>query len=324
MDAKHALKAACAAALFCAMQQPLLAQDYPDRSLRMVIPWPPGGVTDTVARALSAALSESLGRPIIPENRPGAAGTLGVAVVAKANPDGHTLMMTDVPSLAISATLYPNLPYDTLRDLAPVALPARSPLVLVTYPKLGITSVPNLIERVKAVPGKTSFASSGPGSITHLTAERFARDTGARMLHVPYKGGGPATVAVVGGEADIYFSCISAAVPHIKSGRLALLGITAPRRSPMFPDTPALNETIAGFEMGCNTGFFTTGGTPEAIVQRIHVEVMKAVATPRLRDLLQANLAEAAPYSRTQFREHIAAEIRDWGAVVRGAGLKVE
>jgi tripartite-type tricarboxylate transporter receptor subunit TctC len=324
MDVRHALQAACAAAMLCVMQQPLLAQDYPSKPLRMVIPWPPGGVTDTVARVMSATISESVGRPIVPENRPGAAGTLGVAVVAKANPDGYTLMMTDVPSLAISATLYPNLPYDTMRDIEPVALPARSPLVLVTQPKLGVTTIPGLIERVKAAPGKTSFASSGPGSITHLAAERFVRDTGARMLHIPYKGGGPATVAVVGGEADIYFSCISAAVPHIKAGRLVLLGITAPRRSPLFPDAPAVNEAIPGFDMGCNTGFFTTGGTPDAIVARIYAEVMKAVATQRLRDVLVANLAEAAPYSRAQFREHIAAEIRDWGAVVRDAKLKVE
>lgn len=323
MDARQACRAACAALLLLGVA-PIAAQDYPRGPLRMVIPWPPGGVTDTVARAMSAALSESFGRPVIPENRPGAAGTVGVAAVAKAAPDGLTLMMTDVPSLAISATLYRTLPYDTLRDLEPVALPARSPLVLVTHPKFGVTTVAQLIDRVKAAPGKVSFASSGPGSITHLAAERFMQDTGSRMLHVPYKGGGPATAAVVGAESDIYFSCISAAVPHVKSGRLVNLGVTSPRRSTLFPDTPVVNETIPGFDMGCNTGFFTTGGTPSPIVDRIHAEVMKAVAQPRIRELLAANLADPAPYSRAEFRAHVAEEVRSWGAIVRAANLKVE
>jgi tripartite-type tricarboxylate transporter receptor subunit TctC len=300
------------------------AQDYPARPIRLVIPWPPGGITDVIARGLGAALSESLGQQVVPDNRPGAAGTLGVAIAAKANPDGYTLLMTDVPSHAISASLYTTLPFDPLKDVEPVALPSRSPLVLVVNPKLGLKSVQQLIAEAKAKPGQLSFASSGPGSITHLTAERFVRDTGTKLLHVPYKGGGPATAALVAGEASIYFACISAAIPHVKAGRLTLLGITLPKRSPLYPDTPTMAEAIPKFEMGCNTGFFATGGTPKRIVDKLNAEVMKAVAQPRMRDLLVANSAEPAPYSPAEFRQHVASEVRDWREVVRSAGLKVD
>ncbi|MCW5603495.1 MAG: tripartite tricarboxylate transporter substrate binding protein [Burkholderiales bacterium] len=324
----NALKAAglllAAASTVLLPQAQVHAQEYPTRPIRLVIPWPPGGVTDVIARSLGAALTESLGQQVIPDNRPGAAGTLGVAIAAKASPDGHTLLMTDVPSHAISASLYTKLSYDPLKDVEPVSLPSRSPLMLVVYPKLGIHSIPQLVEHAKANPGKFSFASSGPGSITHLTAERFMRDTGVKLLHVPYKGGGPATVALVSGEAGMYFSCISAAIPHVKAGRLTLLGITSPKRSPLFPDAPAVAEAIPGFEMGCNTGFFATGGTPKHIIARLHAEAMKAVAQQKMKDLLTANAAEPAPYTQAQFKEHVASEVRNWGAVVRAAGLKVE
>ena len=314
--------------LFAAICLPVLpqasAQEYPTKPIRMVIPWPPGGVTDVIARGLAAALSESLGHQVVLDNRPGAAGTLGVGITAKSQPDGYTLMMTDVPSHAISASLYKSLPYDPLKDIEPIALPSRSPLVLVVNPKLGIKTIPQLIEYAKARPGELSFASSGPGSITHLTAERFKRDTGVNMLHVPYKGGVPATAALVGGEAGIYFSCISAAIPYIKGGRLGFLGITSPKRSPLYPDVPAVAEIIPGFEMGCNTGFFAPGGTPRGIVQRLHAEAMKAVEQPRMKELLASNSAEPAPFTQAQFKAYVAKEVRDWGAVVRAAGLKVD
>ncbi|OGA49265.1 MAG: hypothetical protein A3F74_09025 [Betaproteobacteria bacterium RIFCSPLOWO2_12_FULL_62_58] len=312
------------AAMLLSVAPQVNAQGYPSRPIRLVVPWPPGGITDVISRGLGIALAESLGQQVIPDNRPGAAGTLGVAIAAKANPDGYTLLMTDVPSHAISASLYTKLPYDPLKDIEPIALPSRSPLVLVVNPKLGVKTIPQLIEYAKARPGQLSFASSGPGSITHLTSERFIRDTGVKLLHVPYKGGGPATTALVAGEAGMYFACISAAIPHVKAGRLTLLGITSPKRSPLFPDIPAVAEAIPGFEMGCNTGFFAPGGTPKRIVERLHAEVMKAVGQPRMKDLLAANSAEAALYTQAQFKDHVAKEVRDWGEVVRGAGLKVD
>jgi len=300
------------------------ADEYPSRPIRLLVPWPPGGITDVISRGLGYALSESLGQQIVPDNRPGAAGTVGVAIAAHANADGYTMLMTDVPSHAISASLYKKLTYDPIRDIEPVALPSQSPLVLVVNPKYGIKSVAQLIDYAKARPGEFAFASSGPGSITHLTGERFNRQTGIKPLHVPYKGGGPATAALVAGEAGMYFACISAAIPHIKAGRLTLLGITLPKRSPLYPDTPVMAESLPGFVMGCNTGFFAPAGTPRAILDRMHREVMKAVTQPRVRDILTANSATPAPFTRAQFKDYVAKEVRDWGEVVRAAGLKVD
>jgi len=323
------MKAAVAAAsvllgITLAPFAPSHASEYPSKPIRMVVPWPPGGVTDVMARGLGAAMSESLGQQVVMDNRPGAAGTLGVGLAAKSPADGYTVLMTDVPSHAISATLYTHLPYDPVKEVEPISLPSRSPLVLVVAPSLGAKSIAELVQIAKSRPGQLAFASSGPGSITHLTSERFMRDTGTKLLHVPYKGGAPATTAVVSGEAAMYFACISAAVPHIKSGRLTLLGITSAKRSPVFPDTPTVAEEIPGFEMGCNTGFFVTGGTPRDIVQRLYTESMKAVHTPRMKELLASNSAEAAPYTQAEFKQHVAQEIRNWGAVVRAAGLKVD
>ena len=321
-----AMNAACLllAAMFLPVSPQAGAQEYPSKPIRLVVPWPPGGITDVISRGLAASLSDSLGQQVVIDNRPGAAGTLGVGIVAKAPPDGYTLMMHDVPSHAISASLYTKLPYDPLKDIEPIALPSRSPLVLVVNPRLEINTIPRLIEYAKARPGEFAFASSGPGSITHLTGERFNHQTGIKPLHVPYKGGGPATAALVAGEAGMYFSCISAAIPYIKAGRLTLLGITLPKRSPLYPDVPAVAEVIPGFVMGCNTGFFAPSGTPRRVVERLHAEAMKAVEQPRMKDLLTANSAESAPFTQAQFKDHVAKEVRDWGEVVRGAGLKVD
>jgi len=311
------------AVMFLPALTPVNAEEYPSKPIRLIIPWPPGGITDVISRGVGASLSESLGQQVVPDNRPGAAGTLGVSIAAHANPDGYTLLMTDVPSHAISASLYKSLTYNPAKDIEPIALPSRSPLVLVVYPKLGVNSIQQLIEYAKARPGQLAFASSGAGSITHLTAERFMSETGVKMLHVPYKGGSPATAALVGGEVGMYFSCISAAIPHIQAGRLKLLGITLPKRSSLFPDTPTVEEVIPGFVMGCNTGFFATAGTPPKILDRLHAEVMKAVTQPRIKNILDANAAESAPYTRAQFKQYVADEISSWGKVVRSAGLKI-
>jgi tripartite-type tricarboxylate transporter receptor subunit TctC len=312
------------AAPLLGLAAPIAAQQYPSHPIRLIVPWPPGGITDVISRGVGIAMSESLGQQIVADNRPGAAGTLGVAIAAKANPDGYTLLMTDVPSHAISASLYKSLPYNPLKDVEPVALPSRSPMVLVVNPKYGVRTIAQLIDYAKKRPGEFAFASSGSGSITHLAAERFNRDTGIRTLHVPYKGGAPATAALIAGEAGMYFSCISAAIPHIKSGRLTLLGITLPKRSPLYPDTPAVAEAIPGFEMGCNTGLFAPAGTPPKLLDRLHAELMKAVGEPRVKEMLVANSAEPAPYARAEFKKHVADEVRSWGEVVRAASLKVE
>lgn len=311
------------AVMFLPMSPQVNAEQYPSKPVRLIIPWPPGGITDVISRTVGAVLSDALGQQVVPDNRPGAAGTLGVSIAAHANADGYTLLMTDVPSHAISATLYKSLTYNPAKDIEPIALPSRSPTVLVVYPKLGINSIQQLIDYAKANPGKLPFASSGPGSITHLTFERFKAETGIKALHVPYKGGSPATAAVVSGEAHAYFSCISAAIPHIKAGRLTFLGITLPKRSPLWPDVPAVAEVIPGFVMGCNTGFFAPAGTPKKITARLHAEVMKAVKDPKVQAVLTTNSAEPSAYTQAEFKAHVAEEIRNWGKVIRESGLKV-
>ena len=303
---------------------PAHAADYPTKPIRMIVPWPPGGITDVIARGLGHAMTESMGQQVVQDNRPGAAGNLGVTLAAKSSPDGYTVLMTDVPSFAISATLYTHLGYDPVKDIEPIALPSRSPLVLVVNPGLGTKTVQQLVKYVKDRPGQVRFASSGPGSITHMTAERYMREVGLKMLHVPYKGGGPATAAVVGGEASVYFSCISAAIPHIQSGRLTLLALTSAKRSPLYPNTPTVAESTPGFEMGCNTGFFAPAGVPKSIVQRLYKEAMKGVQTPKMKELLAQNAAEPAPFTQPQFKAYVAKEIHDWGQVVRATGLKVD
>ncbi|MGW8182927.1 MAG: Bug family tripartite tricarboxylate transporter substrate binding protein [Burkholderiales bacterium] len=323
------MKAARAASLLLAIVLlpvfvPASAQQYPTRPMRLIVPWPPGGITDVISRTLGQILSQSLGQQIVADNRPGAAGTLGVGIAAHANADGYTLLMTDVPSMAISATLHKKtLNYDPVKDIEPIALPSRSPTVLVVYPKLPVNSIQELIKYAKANPGKLPFASSGPGSITHLTYERFKIETGIQALLVPYKGGSPATAALVSGEAQAYFSCISAAIPHINAKRLKFLGITLPKRSPLWPDVPAVAEVIPGFVMGCNTGFFSPAGVPKHITARLHNEVMKATQNPRFKAVLTQNAAQSSTFTQAQFKQHVLDEVKSWGKVIRESGLTV-
>jgi tripartite-type tricarboxylate transporter receptor subunit TctC len=311
-------------ALLCLPLAAQAAERYPNKPIRLIVPWPPGGITDVISRTLSQILTQSLGQQVIADNRPGAAGTLGVGIAAHANADGYTLLMTDVPSMAISATLYKKtLNYDPVRDIEPIALPSRSPTVLVVYPKLPVNSIQALVQYAKANPGRLRFASSGPGSITHLTYERFKRETGIDALLVPYKGGGPATAAMVSGEAEAYFACISAAIPHINAKRLNLLGITLPKRSPLWPDVPAVTEVIPGFVMGCNTGFFSPAGVPKQITARLYNEVMKVTQNPRFKAVLTQNAAESSTFTQEQFKQHVLDEVKAWGEVVRASGLKI-
>ncbi len=301
-----------------------IAQDYPARPIRLIVPWPPGGISDVIARGWASVTGEVLGQQIVPDNRPGAAGTVGVAIGSKTQADGYTLIMTDVPSHAISASLYTRLPYDPRKDVEPIYLASKSPLVLVVNSKLGVKTIPQLIDYMKARPNQVSFASSGAGSITHLTSERLKRDAGVTAVHVPYKGGGPATAAVVGGEAAVYFACISAAIPHVKAGRLTLLGITSAKRSPLYPDTPTVSETLPGFDMSCDTGLFAPIGVPRAIVDRVYKASVKGEENPRLKEILTANDAVPGHLTTAQFKQYVTTEMKSWAEVVKAANLKVD
>src|SRR5689334_16816573 len=271
-----------AAVLSCCCIAPALSQSYPSRPVRMVIPWPAGGITDVIARGVALHLSEALGQPVVIDNRPGAAGTLGAAIAAKAGADGYTLLMHDVMSHCIAPSLYTKLPYDTLRDFEPIMMVAGSPMVLIANPSLKVTTVPQLIALVKSKPKQINYASSGAGAITHLAAVRMERMAGIELTHVPYKGSVPAASSVISGETAISFSTLPAALPHAKVGRLVLLAVSFPKRSPQIPDVPTMSETLKGYDLGLYSGLWAPKGTTRAIVTKLHDETMKGLEHPKV------------------------------------------
>ncbi len=312
------------AVLQLTMVPPSFSQSYPNRPIRVVVPWPPGGITDVITRAIGLRLAEVFGQQIVVDNRPGAGGTLGSALVAKASPAGYTLLMDDIASHCISSTLYPKLSYDPLKDFEPIAMVAGSPMILVANPALGARTLPQLIELAKSKPNQLNYASSGSGSITHLGAVRLQRMVGIDLVHVPFKGSIPATLSVIAGETAIAFSTIPAAVPQAKAGRLAILAVSFPKRSPQLPDVPTIAETVGEYDLGLYSGLWAPVGTPRAIVERLHAEFMKAMEQPRVKDMLAANSAEPGRMSPRQFGEYLKKEVAVWGEVVRTAGVKIE
>jgi tripartite-type tricarboxylate transporter receptor subunit TctC len=300
------------------------AQSYPAKPVRVVVPWPPGGVTDVLTRALTQAMSESMAQPFLVENRPGAGGTVGLAPVAKSAPDGYTLVASDVPSHAISATLYAKLPYDVLGDFEPIAMIAGSPMVLATNPSLGVTTLADFIKRVKQSPGKLSYASSGNGSITHLAVERLKREAGIDLLHLPYKGTVPAITSVLSGDTVLAFGTIPGVVPHARAGKLVLLGASFGKRFSQIPEVPAIAETLPGYDMGFYTALFAPGKTPQEVVQKIALEVRKAQAQPRVKEIFANSAAEPGAMTPAQLKQYIASEVKAWGEVVRAVGLKID
>ena len=287
------------------------------------MPWPPAGVTDVLTRALAQAMSESTGQQFVVENRPGAGGTLGLAPVAKSAPDGYTLVASDVPSHAISATLYARLPYDVLGDFEPIAMIAGSPMVLTTNPALGVRSLPEFIKFAKTNPGK-SYGSSGNGSITHLAIERLKREAGLDLGHVPYKGTVPAIASVLSGDTVLAFGTIPGVVPHAKAGKLMLLGASFGKRFSQIPEVPAIAETIPGYDMGFYTALFAPAETPQEIVEKIASEVRKAQAQAKVREIFANSAAEPGTMTPAQLKAYIASEVKAWGDVVRSVGLKID
>jgi tripartite-type tricarboxylate transporter receptor subunit TctC len=322
MKSHVAIVSIALAGLACAA--PARAQSYPDKPIRVVVPWPAGGITDVIARAISLRLSEVFGQQMVIDNRPGAGGTLGAGIVAKAPADGYTLLMHDIASHCISATLYTRLTYDPLKDFAPIMLVAGSPMVLIANPALGVRTVPQLIELAKSKPKQLNYASSGSGAITHLGAVRLQRMVGIDLVHVPFKGSIPATSSVIAGETSIAFSTIPAAVPQAKAGRLVILAVSFPKRSPQLPDVPTIAETVGEYDLGLYSGLWAPAGTPRAVVGRLHAEFMKAMEQPRVKEILDANSAEPGRMTPAQFGEYLAKEVKVWGEVVRAAGVKVD
>jgi tripartite-type tricarboxylate transporter receptor subunit TctC len=288
------------------------------------VPWPPAGVTDVLTRALAQAMSESTGQQFVVENRPGAGGTLGLAPVAKSAPDGYTLVASDVPSHAISATLYARLPYDVLNDFEPIAMIAGSPMVLVTSPALSAQTLSDFVKIAKTNPGKLSYGSSGNGSITHLAMERLKQMAGIELVHVPYKGTVPAITSVLSGDTALAFGTIPGVVPHARGGKLVLLGASFGKRFSQIPEVPAIAETIPGYDMGFYTALFAPAKTPREVIEKLSSEVAKAQNQPKVREIFAASAAEPGAMTPAQLKQYLANEVRAWGEVVRAVGLKID
>ena len=300
-------------------------QTYPNRSIRIVLPWPAGGITDVIMRAVNIHLSEVFGQQLVIDNRPGAGGTLGAAIAAKSPADGYTLLMHDIASQCISATLYGSkLSYDPLKDFQPVMMVAGSPMVLVANPAPQVRSLQQLLKLAKSRPGQLNYASSGAGSITHLAAVRMQKLGGVDLQHVPFKGSIPAASSVMNGETFMSFSTIPAALPHAKTGRLVMIAQSFAKRAPQIPDVPTIAETLGDFDLGLLSGLWVPAGTPRAIVDRLHAETVRAMEQPKVRDILAANAAIPGRLSTQEFTEYLARETRGWGEIVRSSGVKVE
>ncbi len=299
---------------------PVVAQQYPNKPIRIIIPYPPGGGTDIVVRAISPRLTERLGQSVVIDNRGGATGLIGTETVARSAPDGYTLLAHTIAGLAIVPNLNPSLPYDPVRDFAPITHATSSPYMLVVHPKVPASSVKELIAYAKARPGELNFATSGDGSATHLSGLLFNRMAGVKIVHIPYKGAGPAVADVLAGQVQMRFSAIPPVLPHVKSGRLRALAVTGARRFSLLPDIPAVAETLPGFEVDSWYGLLAPARTPVSIIQKLNTEIVAALRTPEVRALLEASGAEAVGSSPERFGELIRSELKRLAPIVRDAG----
>ncbi len=297
---------------------------YPAKPVRLIVPFPPGGGTDTLARIVGQKLGETLGQQVIIDNRPGAGTNIGAEIAAKSAPDGYTVLMGNI-SHAINVTLYSKLSYDFAKDFAPVSLLASTPNILVVHPSVPVKSVKELVALAKARPGQLDYASSGSGSSAHLAGELFLNLTGVKMTHVPYKGGGPAVIALVGGQVSVGFATTPSVIAHVKSGKMRGLAVTSAQRSPSTPELPTISEAgVAGYEAGTWYGFLVPTGTSKEIVARLHAESVKLLKLPDVRQRLDNAGFDPIGNSPEEFGAYIRSEIEKWGKVVRTAGVRVE
>jgi tripartite-type tricarboxylate transporter receptor subunit TctC len=300
------------------------AQAWPSKPIRYIVPFPPGGATDILARAIADKLGPALGQPVVVENRPGAAGNLGTEQAAKAAPDGYTLLMVTVAQ-SISESLYSKLPYNLARDLAPVALVAHVPNVMVVHPSVPARTVKEFVDFAKANPGKVNFASSGSGTSIHMSGELFKMLTGVDIVHVPYKGSAQALTDLIGGQVSVMFDNLTPSMPHIKSGKLRALAITTAKRYPALPDVPTLIEAgVPGYESSAWFGVMVPAKTPQPIVTRLNTEVNRIVGQPDVKERFDQQGAIPAPGAPGDFGKHIQSEIAKWAKVVKASGAKVE
>ena len=301
------------------------AQAYPSKPVRIIVPYPAGGTSDILARTLGQKLSEMWNQPVIVENKPGANGNVGADFVAKAAPDGYTLLLCDVGALAISPSVYTSLGFDPNKDFAPVSMVAYSPHILVVNPALPVKTVKELIELAKAQPGKLNYAASSVASAPHLAGVDFAARTGIQWTYIPYKGGAQAVTDVVGGQADLLFNGMLATYPSVKGGKLRILAVSSANRMSAIPEVPTVAESgVPGFETGSWQGVLAPAGTPRDIVTKLNADFARVLASPEMRERLGAQGAEVRTNTPEAFAVFLRDETTRWAKVVSAAGVKLE
>jgi tripartite-type tricarboxylate transporter receptor subunit TctC len=317
-----------AAAALALPTLPAFAQSYPSRPLRIVVPFTPGGSTDVLGRAIGLEIGRALGQPVVIENVPGAGGSLGAEKVAKAPADGYTLLMGHIGTLGVNPSLYPKLGYDPVRSFAPVAWVARVPNVLVVHASVPARSLQELVALAKAKPGSLAYGSGGNGSAAHTATEYFKLQTGASLLHIPYRGTAPAVTDLLAGQVQVLFSGMPALLPHIKSGKVRALAVSSPKRLPLLPEVPTVAESgvagTQGFEADQWYGLVAPAGTPAEIVALLNQQVNKSLSSEEVRTRLAAEGAEATPAAPQVFGQLIASEIPRWAKVVKNARITAE
>jgi tripartite-type tricarboxylate transporter receptor subunit TctC len=300
------------------------AQTYPAKAVRLIVPFPPGGSTDLVARVVGQKMADAWGKQVVIDNRPGANGMIGSDIVAKANPDGYSIVLGTIGPMAINASLY-KMPYDILKDLAPITYTANIANVLVVTPTLAAKDVREMIAIARTRPGQLTFGSSGTGGAPHMAVELFKLLAKVNVVHVPYKGGGPAMADLVSGQISGSFASMPSAIAFIKSGKLRALGISGTTRSPALPEVPTVSEAgVSGFSVLDWQGLFTTAKTPPEIVNKLNAETVRILALPDVVDRLTAAGVDIQTTTPKAWGDFVAAEITKWGKVVKEAGVKVE
>jgi tripartite-type tricarboxylate transporter receptor subunit TctC len=313
-----------AAACVCATA-PASAQDYPTRPIRYIVPFAAGGMTDILGRIFGQKLSEAWGQQVIVDNRPGAAGGIGSDIAAKAPPDGYTILGGTISSHAINVSLYSKLPYDPVRDFAPITLYVSLPNMLVVHPSLPVKSVRDLIALAKAKPKQLTFASAGNGTSQHLSGELFNVMAGVELVHVPYKGSGPGLADLVGGQVLLFFDNITTSLPLAKSGKIRPIAVTTARRASVMPELPTIAESgLAGYDVSSWQGVFAPAGTPRPIVTKLNAQIVKILATPEVRERLTSLGADPVGNTPEQFAAYVKAEIAKWAPIVKASGARVD
>jgi len=301
------------------------AQTWPAKPIKLVIPYPPGGGNDSLGRLIGQKLGESLGQPVVIDNRGGAGATIGTDVVAKSPPDGYTILLSSITTHALAPALYPKLGYDPIKDFTPLSLIAIAPTVLVVGPHVKATSLPALIALAKASPGKMTFASGGSGAAPHIAGELFKSVAGVDLLHIPFRGGGPASLAIMGGDVDMMFDTTASAMPHVKSGKLVALALATPSRSPDYPNLPTFIEGgVNGYEFNSWYSLHAPAGTPKPIVERLRAEVATILKNPEVRARIKAFGAEPSSISGDAFAEFERAELTKYTRLIKANNIKLD